>query len=102
MVGASEVKQTNMQVKQAESSITRSCCLQLQNSTGARIQFKDEVDPEESINRTLVIRGTQESAQQAENIIRHIIAEQPTIITETVLVPPNSIGRIIGECLVDT
>ena len=45
----------------------------------------------------VVIRGTHESAQQAEIMIRKIIADQPAIVSEVIWVPQRALGRIIGE-----
>ena len=61
------------------------------------MNFKDDVSPKEGVERVVVIRGTTESAQQAEYHVRRIIAEQPPIVTEEILVPDKAVGRIIGE-----
>jgi len=68
---------------------------QIQELTGARVNFKDEVFGD--TNRIAVIRGTADTAQQAELEIRKIIAEQPTILMEEILIPQKVVGRIIGK-----
>ena len=68
---------------------------QIQEVSGARINFKDEV-AQEGPERVVVIRGTHSSAQQAEIMIRKIIADQPPIVSEIIYVPQKALGRIIG------
>ena len=46
---------------------------QIQDATGARVNFKDEVPND--IERIVVIRGTPEGAQQAEVMVRKVVAE---------------------------
>jgi hypothetical protein len=48
-------------------------------------------------DRTAVVRGNLEAAQQAENMIRKIIAELPVLVTEEMSVPGKCLGRIIGQ-----
>ena len=73
--------------------------LQIQERTGAKVNFKDDVPIDGgSDSRTVVVRGTHTSAQQAELEIKQVIAAQPPIITDTIVVPDRSIGRIIGKC----
>ena len=55
----------------------------------------DNRDTEE--DRTAVVRGNLEAAQQAENMIRKIIAELPVLVTEEISVPGKCLGRIIGQ-----
>ena len=69
---------------------------QIQDVTGARVNFRDEADAVTG-DRVVTIRGTHESAQQAELLVRKAVAEQPTKSTETIYVPGNTLGRIIGE-----
>jgi len=45
----------------------------------------------------LVIRGTQDAVHQAELLVRKVIVDQPPIVSDSITVPGNSIGRIIGE-----
>jgi len=45
----------------------------------------------------MVIRGTQDAVHQAELMVRKVIVDQPPIVSDTVTVPGNSIGRIIGQ-----
>lgn len=72
--------------------------MQVQDVTGARIQFKDDQNPDE--DRICVIRGTEETAQKAEMIIRRMIAEEPPIVEEMITVPQRCVGRIIGKHLI--
>jgi len=44
-----------------------------------------------------VIRGIQDAVHQAELMVRKIIVDQPPIVNDTVSVPGNSVGRIIGQ-----
>ncbi|KAK2167696.1 hypothetical protein LSH36_25g07051 [Paralvinella palmiformis] len=69
---------------------------EIQEVSGARVNFKDTVSPD-TVDRTVVIRGTNDSAQQAELLIRKIVAEQPPTITETIMVLEKALGRIIGK-----
>ncbi|KAL3854394.1 hypothetical protein ACJMK2_013665 [Sinanodonta woodiana] len=69
---------------------------ELQETSGARINFKDDNGKEDE-ERTIQIRGTSESAQTAECLIRKIIADQPVKITTEMHVPAKCIGRIIGR-----
>ncbi|XP_050397075.1 tudor and KH domain-containing protein isoform X3 [Patella vulgata] len=71
----------------------------LQEESGARVNFKDESTLSRSSddNRTVIIRGTSESAQKAELMIRKIIADMPAILTEEIQVPAVALGRIIGR-----
>lgn len=69
---------------------------EIQEVSGARVNFKDVVSPD-TVDRTVVIRGTSNCAQQAELLIRKIIADQPPIVTETIMVPEKTLGRIIGR-----
>ncbi|KAK3782257.1 hypothetical protein RRG08_008178 [Elysia crispata] len=75
---------------------------QIQKESGARVKFFDrDEDKEESGEpngqRTLVIFGTAEAAQQAELMIHQIIADIPEILTEEIEVPHYAIGRLIGK-----
>lgn len=69
----------------------------LQTDTGTRICFQDDMKREPGQDRVLVIRGTTEKAQQAEIIVLKVISDMPTILTEEMMVPVQSLGRIIGR-----
>ncbi|VDI17447.1 tudor domain-containing protein 2 [Mytilus galloprovincialis] len=69
---------------------------EIQQVSGARVNFTDNKrDSQEE--RGVVIRGTPEAAQMAENMIRKIIGELPVIVTEEMVVPGKCLGRIIGR-----
>ena len=68
--------------------------LQIQESTGARLNFRDEVVGEE---RTVLVRGSGSSVQQARRDIQDIITAQPPIVTDSITVPDRCIGKIIGQ-----
>ncbi len=68
--------------------------MQIQENTGARVNFKDEVATD--AERVVVIRGTHESAQKAELEIRKVVADQPVLSTEIIFIPSKATGRIIG------
>ena len=70
--------------------------LQLQEKSGAKINFRDDSRIEDS-DRTLLIRGTPEAAQSAECLVRKLIADMPVIVQEEITVPSNCLGRIIGK-----
>jgi len=70
-------------------------CFQIQESTKTRINFRGESWGDE--DRTLVIRGTQDAVHQAELMVRKVIVDQPPVSSDTITVPSNAIGRIIGE-----
>ncbi|XP_062589324.1 tudor and KH domain-containing protein homolog [Saccostrea cucullata] len=72
---------------------------EIQKTTGTRINFKDDNNraKEEDEKRTMVIRGTAESAQKAELIIREFVANMPVVLTEQIFVPSSALGRIIGR-----
>jgi len=72
---------------------------QIQDSTKTRIRFQGESQKVE--DRILVIRGTQDAVHQAELMVRKVIVDQPPIVSGTVNVPANSVGRIIGKFFVD-
>jgi tudor domain-containing protein 2 len=72
--------------------------------SGARLNVKEEqiqrVDTDGLVSteeRIIIIRGKSESVQQAEMLIRKIVADQPIITQETIYVPEESVGRIIGK-----
>ncbi|ESO89711.1 hypothetical protein LOTGIDRAFT_124728 [Lottia gigantea] len=71
----------------------------LQEESGARVNFKDEssLSRRSDDSRTVIIHGTSASAQQAEIMIRKIIADMPAILTEEIQVPAVALGRIIGR-----
>jgi len=69
--------------------------VQIQESTKTRISFRGESAKDE--DRTMVIRGTQDAVHQAELMVRKVIVDQPPIVSDTLTVPNNSVGRIIGE-----
>ena len=75
--------------------LTLCCREKIEEATGARLNMKDEVD-RDSKERTVVIRGAAQSAQQAEVMVHRIVAEQPEIISEVIRVPQKALGRIIG------
>jgi len=68
---------------------------QIQEMTKTRINFRGDSQKDE--DRTMVIRGTQDAVHQAELMVRKVIVDQPPIVSDTVTVPGNSIGRIIGQ-----
>lgn len=68
----------------------------LQDCSGASIHFKDNKQDGEG-DRTVVIRGTLASSQEAECLIRKVIADLPEIIQTEILVPAYALGRIIGR-----
>ncbi|GFR62170.1 tudor and KH domain-containing protein [Elysia marginata] len=75
---------------------------QIQKESGARVKFFDRDEAGESgggptSQRSLVILGTAEAAQQAELMIHQVIAEIPEVLTEEIEVPHYSIGRLIGK-----
>ena len=70
---------------------------EIQEISGARVNFKDESSVEKEKDRIVIIRGTSESAQTAELLIRKIVAEQPVIVTKIIYVPQRAVGRIIGR-----
>jgi len=45
----------------------------------------------------MVIRGTQDAVHQAELMVRKIIVDQPPVVSDTITVPGNCVGRIIGQ-----
>ncbi|XP_052097601.1 tudor and KH domain-containing protein-like [Mytilus californianus] len=69
---------------------------EIQQKSGARVNFTDN-NRDSQEERGVVIRGTPEAAQMAENMIRKIIAELPVIVTEEMVVPGKCLGRIIGR-----
>lgn len=77
---------------------TEAECEEIQEETGAKVSFNDRDGSRDSTeDRTVTIRGKTEDAQKAELMIRKIIADMPTIITEEVEVPAYCLGRIIGR-----
>lgn len=71
---------------------------QIQKNTGTRINFKEDGrSKEDDSTRTMIIRGTAESAQRAELVIRDFVANMPVILTEVMSVPSSALGRIIGR-----
>lgn len=69
----------------------------IQEESGARVNFQDDKTTNQDQDRMVVIRGNTESAQNAELLIRKIIADMPVIITEEIFVPSRALGRIIGR-----
>ncbi|KAJ8298883.1 hypothetical protein KUTeg_022943 [Tegillarca granosa] len=67
----------------------------IQEESGARVNFQDDKTTNQDQDRMVVIRGNTESAQNAELLIRKIIADMPVIITEEIFVPSRALGRII-------
>ncbi|XP_056002323.1 tudor and KH domain-containing protein homolog isoform X2 [Ostrea edulis] len=71
---------------------------EIQKNTGTRINFKEDGrSKEDDSTRTMIIRGTAESAQRAELVIRDFVANMPVILTEVMSVPSSALGRIIGR-----
>ncbi|XP_035669048.1 tudor and KH domain-containing protein-like [Branchiostoma floridae] len=70
---------------------------QVQEISGARVNFRDEAGLEENEDRVVIIRGAPEKAQEAERLIHKIIADQPVILTEEIHLPQRALGRIIGK-----
>ncbi|WAR10175.1 TDRKH-like protein [Mya arenaria] len=72
---------------------------QLQEESGARLNFKDFTGPggEGDRDRILVIRGTAMCAQAAECLVRKMLADQPVPTQEIIYVPQYTLGRIIGR-----
>ncbi|XP_060582030.1 tudor and KH domain-containing protein-like [Ruditapes philippinarum] len=69
---------------------------EIQEQTGARVNFKEDSKFEDA-DRTVIIRGTPESAQSAECRIRHILANMPVMVQSEMEVPKYALGRIIGR-----
>nr|CAD7460149.1 unnamed protein product [Timema tahoe] len=67
----------------------------IQDQTNTKIHFKDELETDEF--RVCVIRGTADSAQVAEFMIRDLILNQPLIETVEIKIPQRAVGRIIGK-----
>lgn len=70
---------------------------EIQKTTGTRINFKDDNKSDKDSQRTIIIRGSAESAQRAELIIRELVANMPVVLTEVMFVPSSALGRIIGR-----
>ncbi|XP_078577614.1 tudor and KH domain-containing protein-like [Branchiostoma floridae x Branchiostoma japonicum] len=70
---------------------------QVQEISGARVNFRDEAGLDENEDRVVLIRGAPEKAQEAERLIHKIIADQPVILTEEIHLPQRALGRIIGK-----
>lgn len=70
---------------------------EIQKTTGTRINFKDDNKSDKDSQRTMIIRGSAESAQRAELIIRELVANMPVVLTEVMFVPSSALGRIIGR-----
>ncbi|KAL8577956.1 hypothetical protein ACOMHN_011507 [Nucella lapillus] len=73
----------------------------IQEESGARVMFtdKDSADRGEGgeADRTVLIRGDSQSAQKAEVLIRQVMADMPTVVSELVYVPSYCLGRLIGR-----
>nr|CAD7263816.1 unnamed protein product [Timema shepardi] len=67
----------------------------IQDQTNTKIYFKDELETDEF--RVCAIRGTADSAQVAEFMIRDLILNQPLIETVEIKIPQRAVGRIIGK-----
>uniref|UniRef100_K1PLM8 Tudor and KH domain-containing protein n=1 Tax=Magallana gigas TaxID=29159 RepID=K1PLM8_MAGGI len=65
----------------------------IQKTTGTRINFKDDNKSDKDSQRTIIIRGSAESAQRAELIIRELVANMPVVLTEVMFVPSSALGR---------
>ena len=61
------------------------------------MNFKDDAKDNTDDDRTLLIRGTTESAQIAEYMVRRALADLPVIVQDEVWVPGYCLGRIIGK-----
>ncbi|XP_013419646.1 uncharacterized protein LOC106180249 [Lingula anatina] len=70
---------------------------EVQEKSGTRINFKDDVGPTENAERIAIVRGSPENAQLAELMIRKLIAAQPVQLVEEMYVPQKAVGRIIGR-----
>lgn len=71
--------------------------LQIQSESGANIRFADETKRDDKSDRLLRIQGNRDSLFLAERLILDFLSEQPEIITKTLMLPQQAVGRIIGE-----
>ncbi|XP_041356095.1 microtubule-associated protein futsch-like [Gigantopelta aegis] len=73
----------------------------IQEKSGARVHFQEEnvLSPQEAEERTVTIRGSSDSAQEAELMIRQIIADMADPFTEQITVPGYTLGRIIVSAI---
>ncbi|CAH0563943.1 unnamed protein product [Brassicogethes aeneus] len=67
----------------------------IQDQSSTRINFKDREGFDDKI---CIIRGSLESCNVAENLIRDFIKSQPVMDCEDIWVPISSVGKIIGRC----
>nr|CAD7573612.1 unnamed protein product [Timema californicum] len=64
----------------------------IQDQTNTKIYFKDELETDEF--RVCAIRGTADSAQVAEFMIRDLILNQPLIETVEIKIPQSSLSHL--------
>ncbi|XP_054751341.2 tudor and KH domain-containing protein-like [Lytechinus pictus] len=69
----------------------------IQAESGAQIKFSDETKRDDTADRHLCIHGNRDSILLAERLINEFLAEQPEIITKTLMLPQQAVGRIIGR-----
>ena len=67
---------------------------EIQTKTDMEIRMRDELETEE--HRVVSIRGSPDSAQEAEILIQTLVVERHTEIA-TVSVPSRTVGRIVGS-----
>ena len=60
------------------------------------MNFREDTD-HTGEDRVVLVRGTDEQAQQAELMIRKILSDIPPIIEEVFYVHQRALGRIIGK-----
>lgn len=72
---------------------------QIQSKTGTRINLKEKNSENDHLltEKTIVIRGSNINAQQAELEIKRLILDIPIVLTEEYYVPDYACGRIIGK-----
>eukprot|EP00057_Strongylocentrotus_purpuratus_P031816 XP_785759.1 PREDICTED: tudor and KH domain-containing protein [Strongylocentrotus purpuratus] len=69
----------------------------IQSESGANVRFSDETKREDKSDRLLRIQGNRDSIFLAERLILDFLSEQPEIITKTLMLPQQAVGRIIGR-----
>lgn len=70
---------------------------ELQEKSGAKMNFKDDDSQAADGQRILVIRGSTETAQIAECMVLKYLADLPDTVEEKIFVPVHTLGRIIGK-----
>uniref|UniRef100_A0A8D8Q077 Tudor and KH domain-containing protein n=1 Tax=Cacopsylla melanoneura TaxID=428564 RepID=A0A8D8Q077_9HEMI len=68
----------------------------IEKQTDTRINVDDEND-ENSTIRTLTIRGSSDSVQNAESLVYSQINNQPVIEVKEIFIPTSAVGRVIGK-----